>query len=168
MEQKTEETLKNIINLLKVGITMENGQTRPFDIIDYMFISTLSFDQLLEKASKHLDYFELLLLKRFIYDNVDMVPLKRYDIMEILNTYNEVNPKLDNSGIPIKGTGKLIEPEDKVKVMKFIVGNHIPLTMSTYQAAFRRLMIGGLDVQKVYYDEQIKIEEDPCYDFCKR
>ena len=143
-KQITEEA-ENIIGLIKNGVTLENGEKREFDLIDYYECTSIPPKKMPVYINKKImttdiDQFQLLYLKKFLnrYNNNPFVfnPINVNDKLSAINIYD---CKKDENGRLIPGTGKTISENEKIALIEYLVNNKIPLIEGTYDAGIKRI-----------------------------
>lgn len=118
----TPDAIKQIVEYIKLGI-VENGVTRPFDIIDYYLIIKTPLNTILGTTKEQITNEEYVLLRAFVHDNKDTL-------------INE--PHIEK---------ELSNDEEKNTIIIFLRNNNIPLNRKTYNIASRRYINGTLDLK---------------------
>lgn len=141
------EKVNLIINYLKNGVE-EYGVTRQFDLIDYYMITSISLSQILKLSKDFLSKDNLLLLKKFINQNISGEKNNPSIIKQIMSEKVIINYEKDKNGLPIPGTEELFSNDEKERLIKFLKNNNIPINLKTYNLVFRRYRNGLLDIEK--------------------
>ena len=136
--------IRYIAKMISAGVT-HDGNSRPFNILDYYLITNVSLETVLENLSDTLTTKELTVLRRFYEKNID-IPLGEYGMKNILDEIIEINCQKDERGFPIPGTGRIISIEEKQLVIDYLNSKYIPITSKTYSLALRRYLAGLLPV----------------------
>lgn len=131
-----------IIKKIKNGIT-EGEMVRPFDIIDFYFISPLTLDQFLIIAKKVLQKADLTTAYYF-YNQNQCKTFTAKDISQLMYEKLELDGKRDQSGCLIPGTGKLVTKEEKAAALQYLDDVKIQKNRRTYLAALKRLRANHL------------------------
>lgn len=142
-------SIKSILPYIKNGVKINNTTTRSFDILDYYLLTKLPIkstgryiNYMKEKAMiEHNEYRDL---KSFLSKNKNQSNL---DIKQAMNAKIEVNTQKDKKGYPIAGSGRIINNEEKQKVIDYLKHNDIPLTNQLYNLALRRYIEGTLSLE---------------------
>ncbi len=140
--------LNKIVEGIKSGIVIDEETTRPYDLIDYYLATKMSLEDFFAICSERLSAADLKIVKRFFDKYRYQYFLGDADIRMILADWDEVNTKKDEKGIPIYGSGRLITSEEKLAVIDYLNRHKICVTDRTYAIAFRRSILGLLDINK--------------------
>lgn len=128
---------------------MKNGiDGRSFDIIDYYRYIKIPFDDVLKIINGKLNAEETRLFKRFVTKYNNLKELNENNINYILSEIVEVECERDKNDNIIKGTGRIITRDEKVKIMDYIKSLNIPLNLASYRSAFDRYVKGYLDLNE--------------------
>lgn len=135
--------LENIIDCIKNGI-VENGVTRPFDIVDYFRQTSISFENLVSLGQQNLSNEENKILKRFVAQNKNYSNENTAFSKEILSQKVIINTKKDEKGNLIPNSGEEVTIETKQNVLNYLKRYHIPINAKTYNIVFRRYLSGEI------------------------
>lgn len=130
--------VEQLLVYLKNGVIQENGTKRPFDLLDYYFMTTSTLEALshcIEYKDSTLSENDYHIVRKFLSENKG---LELLDVNQIMNTTLEVNAKRDENDIPIAGSGRIITNIEKEGVIEFLENNNIPLTVKVYNLALNR------------------------------
>ncbi|HOZ88762.1 MAG TPA: hypothetical protein PK737_00810 [Bacilli bacterium] len=139
--------LGKVIAGLTNGILINDEQTRPFDLIDYYLITSMPLDTFYGICAEHLNANELKLVKKFFRKYRDDSYLTPPEIQKIMMDRDEVTTTKDENGFPIAGTGRIISEKEKQAIIDYLRRNKIVVTNCTYNIAFRRYILGTLEIE---------------------
>ncbi len=129
------KTAYQIVDGIRYGITNKNNETRPFEILDYYLITTLSFDDVSSLLKD-----EPIKLKTF------KIFLNKNKNCGFINIKDELNNKYIIGNHTISDT-------EKLEVIDYLKNHKIPLTTKIYNQALRRHIKGELYEQKKEVDK---------------
>lgn len=147
---------KNIIDNIKNGVS-ENGEIRPFDLLDYYRTTTYDRTTIL-KVLKDVAPPDAKLFITFLRKYPNSILLDSRKIKEILNSKQVIGIEFDKDGKPIVGSGHEITIEEKEYVINYLKDNNIPLYDDVYNIALRRYINGNLVLEKD--NVKVKSEQD--------
>ena len=133
---------RELIEKIEEGVTLPNGEKRPYDILDYTLSSKTDLNKLFEIVIHDFKE-EIIKLKQFLNKNNLGTKLEKYHIQQIFSTYDELNAEKDDLGNPIPGTGRVITTEEKKMILDFMVNNNL-LYSKIYKLAKERIANGEL------------------------
>lgn len=133
---------KNIVNLIVNGIQLENGNTRKFDVVDYLSRTTLKTDEFLKILKGNLSSQEYNVFRRFVNAS-KFIPI---DTDKLYNSFHACNVQFDKFNNIIPGTGRVIEQHEKENIINYIKKHHLPFTENVYNALFYRWKNGYLQM----------------------
>lgn len=133
------EKVKMMVPQIKNGISGRN-----FDIIDYYSYTRVPLDDVIRIIKDKLMPEETRIFRRFTGKYSNLKELNENNINYILNEITEVDCDRNKDGDVIKGTGRIITREEKIKIMNYIKNLQIPLNMATYRSCFDRYTKGYL------------------------
>lgn len=134
---------KKMVNELKNGVLLENGDVRDFDIIDYYNLTTLKLQEFLNIIKSELTPQEIVLYRRFANANGRINTL---DLQQLYNQRQVFGVEFDKNNNPIMGTGREIQKEEKENIVNYLKESKLPLTINVYNAAFKRWKNGYLNM----------------------
>ena len=146
------EIINDVINMIKKGVVTEDGKIRPYDLIDFYTTYKVDFEKLYNyKKIVKLNLNDNKILSNFMsqyksygFLTEQLKPLSEHAINNFLEIKNEFNCKRDEKGMPIIGTGKIIDKSEKEKIVEYLVSNEIPLNIITCRIALQRYVDGNL------------------------
>ena len=134
---------REFVKYINNGVYTKKGK-RPLDILDYYIMNNgTSPETFLDSIKNDPNYNKI---RSFFNYNRVGEPLRQYDIDQIMSTKDYVRLKRDKNGMPIPGSGDIIEPIEKEGIIQFLVDNNIPLTKKTYLLAFRKYVDYELEI----------------------
>lgn len=155
-EDVLEKTIK-LINYVVNGIEDSKG-VREFDIIDYhllidvdLSMIVIALNTLYNSKIINIETYRIIKkdLTKFGYnncanefDNSSLVVFNNQELANELMEYKELNCLRDKNGLPIKGTGRVIEYKEKIKVLKFLKDKNIVVNGKTFDAGCMRIANG--------------------------
>lgn len=137
---------KKIIDNIKNGVS-ENGEIRPFDLLDYYRITTYDRTTIL-KVLKDVAPSDAKLFITFLRKYSNSILLDARKIKEILNSKQVIGIEFDKDGNPIVGSGHEITIEEKEYVINYLKDNNIPLYDDVYNITLRRYINGNLVLEE--------------------
>lgn len=147
LEEKEEKNFNNnkgiaeqLLVYLKEGIMQEDGTKRPFDLLDYYFMTTSTIEALshcIEYKDSTFSKSDYLILRRFLSSS-SHAELEPLDTKQLMDTSLEINTKKDENNLPIPGSGRIISNMEKLGIIQFLQNNNIPLTKKVYNLALNR------------------------------
>lgn len=140
---------QKMINYIENGVPLENGEIRNFDIIDYYFMTNLSYDELYEKIKKNLNLKQIRAFKQFCTNNSLVRVRELEDCGVLLYCKLTIGVQFDSKGNVIPGSGKSVTLDDNVRLLKFLHDNNIPLCAKAMDCAQRRFLAGTITVPEV-------------------
>lgn len=159
-KQQLSEQINKVIYLLKNDISLEDGQTRNFDLIDYYKYINIEPIKLISmingKAIKDkLNTTDLIYLKRFLFIQKNST-LSNYpiNIVAKLSSKEEYDCLKDENGKLIPGTGKIITEEQKIALIEYLKQNKIPLIEGTYNAGIKRIKNNTFEIMEKNIDDE--------------
>ena len=138
--------IKQIVYFIDNGIN-DNVGVRAFDIIDYYQFIGLDINELYWYLNNYeFSALEIRKIRILVDKNRGLKDInsRDYDLVEgeiirdILNDVQEYGAKKDNNGLLIPGTGRVIQLDEKEKIIEFLRKIKAPLTMKNYKIACRR------------------------------
>ena len=141
--------IKRILPYIKNGIKINNAITRPFDILDYYLLMKLPIKDT-ERCINYMKEKDMIAnndyrdLKCFFSQNKNQSNL---DIKQVMNVKIEIDTLKDKNGYPIAGSGRVINNDEKQKIIDYLMCNNIPLTIKIYNLALRRYAEGSLSLE---------------------
>ena len=133
---------KNIMDNIKNGV-LENGEIRPFDLLDYYRTTTYDRTTIL-KVLKDVDPLDAKIYISFLRKYSNSILLDERKIKEILNSKQIIGIEFDKDGKPILGSGYEVLKEEKEYVINYLKDNNIPLYDDVYNIALKRYLNGNL------------------------
>ena len=130
-----------LIQCLKKGI---NG--KPFDLIDfYLYFSDINILRPYRTIlTGHVSCYEMRLLTNltlnFCLNNT------KINKETIIKSHVEVNCEKDEFGMPIKGTGIILNEDEIALIIRFMETNNIPLYDMLFSIAVQRYINNTLDI----------------------
>ncbi|MGN0973531.1 MAG: hypothetical protein ACI4OT_02180 [Bacilli bacterium] len=141
IQSKNYKTILNEVNKLvdniKKGVTNNLGQTRDYDAIDFYLDIKVS-PKTINDSAKILSSTDYVVLRKFLSENHLLEKNTPFSLKPVLEEKTEINCARDKDGIPIAGTGRVIEESEKLAIVDFLKNNNIPINKRTYNVAFKR------------------------------
>lgn len=138
---KSYQSILNEVNKLvdniKKGVTNDAGQTRNYDAIDFYLDINVS-PKTINDSAKVLSSSDYYILRKFLGENHLLEKKSPFSLKPILEERTEINCARDKDGLPIAGTGRVIEESEKLAIVDFLKNNNIPINKRTYNTAFKR------------------------------
>lgn len=157
------DTAQRLLLFLKNGVSLEDGTTREFDLLDYYLnfqILPKDLNDCVKCQTNPINIADYKILRPFI--SKLMSPSTQLNIEQIMNATLEVNAQRDENGWPIMGTGRIITSEEKQEVIDFLINNNIPVTTKLYDIALKRYINGisySIDNSTVQNQEQTLVKK---------
>lgn len=131
-----------MVQEMKMGIDLEDGTKREFDIIDYYMKTKIPIQEFLERAREESFSSDVLRYLGTFCRGEEDYKLTDKEILDFLNFDTELLCDHDEKGFPIKNTGIIIPEEDKIELLYTLEQYHIPLTRRVKAAAINRYKNG--------------------------
>ena len=149
-EHKIDREIKieNLVEMIKKGITLTNGNHRKFDLLDYYQVTNIPLVELPKIAKDKVSKSDFRFLLYFINQNKNDYNIDGSFLKKIYDEKYVVDVELDENNRPIFGTGREITKGEKQDIVMYLSRNRIPLTKRTYSIAMRRYIDGELIMNK--------------------
>ena len=134
---------KTIVNYIQNGVLMEDGTIRAFDYIDYLLITSFTFDELFYIIRDCLSLEEIKIFRGFQYHNDNP---ELYSEEHFRNMVYRYNVEFDQRGKVIEGSGKEITLEEKETVINIINEMGWNQTRALFNAFIERCKKGYLNI----------------------
>ena len=143
MNIKSKKYPIKFLKLRKIALNIINGE---YTILDYLKMTDYSVHDFYYIVEPGLTEEELMLLRKFYV---------KYRDMKLINTNNvkylqkEINCKVDSKGFPIPGTGRLINEEEILLLLKQIKEDGYPLYEEVYNIYLKESLDKSKILQKI-------------------
>ena len=158
-----EANVKKMTNMMLSGAELVNGKIRPFDIIDYYRITSLSFEEIEKmKLLQQLTSEQQRAWKKFKENNSSVPTRSREKYLqdnyiknsETREVYRIINGRRVKMIERVEGTGEVVSMEEKLTVERYLNSLNVPVNEKSYAAIMRRYMHGLIPEEALKQEEK--------------
>ena len=153
-----EKEIDKMISLIKSGISLDDGNKRPFDYLDYYNKIGLRTTILYSYVnSSDCEDFKTM-FDSFVRNNSYNYEIAEEKVKGILAFRTKRGVEFDKCGLPIPDTGYVVSEEYKRMAYHYLLINNIPFNSAAFGCLIDRLLLGCLDselIEEIYYTNKI-------------
>ena len=138
------KNFQKIANLIIEGVSYGNGKRRPFDMIDYYQITSLTPDEIENIGKEALSAKQWTAWKSFKPKTEDNEFIGEKRLKAIMESKVEYGAKIENKKV-IPGTGKILSDEEKTAILNYLKSKKVPFTVRNYLVAQKRYTTGIIE-----------------------
>ena len=133
-----------IANYLNDILKQHGSDSKNFDIIDYLNITDINPDDLVNTVNKNGYVYVKKFYRKYLFAFRDETNFRN----GVMTSSMIFNPQYDSNGKYIEGSGKIINDEEKEKIMKYIENHNYYKSQLVYATVARKYVKGLIDIEE--------------------